>query len=853
MKNWIYQIHWFLGITAGLVLAVVGATGALVAFEDEIMEAISPGIASVESRPEGAVVLSPDALLERFRSERPGVWVEQLTLSADPKRNAVIRTASAEKGKRGETLYVDPTTGAILGQIKGQEFFRTVLQLHRFLLIPTPEGGKGINIGRQITGFSALALVFFALSGLYLRWPRRVLHWRSWFHINFSLSGRNFYWALHSVIGTWVLIVYLLLALTGLSWSYSWYKNGLAVVLTGEAPKERQGGGGGRNREQPAIPESAPAMDAAWQAFITHSNSYYKTASFTIPRKEKEGFNVSYLLPEALHSRQRNSLSVSPAGEVSNVKPYSEDEPLGKRINQSMYELHTGEWFGMPGRIINALASALMLLFTITGFLLYFDRRKKKRSSKLAASAATGSAQATPGSSGYLIVYASQTGTAEQLAWHTASIQTSGGITPTVKSLAKTTAEDLASAEKVLLLLSTFGEGEAPDSARGAIKKLMKSQPQLQHLQFAILALGDRRYRDYCAFALQVESWLLGTGARQLFARIEVDNGDEHAIQQWQQQIASLSGVTTISEWSAPEYEPWVLHSRSLLNQGSVGAAIYSVALVPEHIGKTQWQAGDILEIKPQNNPALVEKFISEHRLDSQQIINGLSLKEWLAKSIFPSAQQLAGKNGQDWVAGLEPLPHREYSIASLPTDGKVELVIRQALNERGELGLGSGWLTQFASEQQIVYARIRSNPSFHAPETPAPMILIGAGTGIAGLRSHLHARRLAGQKDSWLIFGERHRAQDRLFGEELSWLASTGFLVHYHEVFSRDGDGYVQDKLIAEQQLLLEWLARGATIYVCGSLTGVGAGVEAALLDILGEDELQVLREAGRYRRDIY
>ncbi|RYZ89066.1 MAG: hypothetical protein EOO68_25780 [Moraxellaceae bacterium] len=148
---------------------------------------------------------------------------------------------------------------------------------------------------------------------------------------------------------------------------------------------------------------------------------------------------------------------------------------------------------------------------------------------------------------------------------------------------------------------------------------------------------------------------------------------------------------------------------------------------------------------------------------------------------------------------------------------------------------------------------RIRSNPAFHAPHASAPMILIGAGTGFAGLRAHLQARCIAGEKENWLIFGERQRAHDRLFGEEIDELKRSGFLTHCDEVFSRDGDGYVQHKLAAEQDKLLDWLAGGASILVCGSLTGMGAGVEETLTSILGENELQTLRDSGRYRRDLY
>lgn len=806
MRNWLFQLHWFLGITAGIVLAIVGITGGLMSFERQIMQAISPEIVRVQTS--DAIRLSPDEIIERFRTHRPDARVEQITLWPEADRSALIRTAGQGRERRGDSIYVNPYTGDLLGKIYGEQFFRTVRSLHRWLLIPSEEGG--INIGRQITGFSAFALVYFALSGLYLRWPRRPLNWRNWFRIDFSLKGRNFYWALHSVIGTWVLVVYLLLALTGLSWSYAWYKSGLSQLLTGEplqerrgGPEERRGGPGGQGGREgrDGIPQEniAPvAVSLAWNTFAAKAESNYKFASIGVPRSAKDPVAITYVTPDATNDRQRSSMSINAeSGEIVNDQPYKPVEPLGKRIYQGIYELHTGEWFGIPGLIINMIASLLMPLFTITGFLLYLDRRKKKRNSRASASGFSNNHT----DADYCVVYASQTGTAEQLAWHTATILQSGGIKASVKNIAGLDKATLESAKKILFLISTFGEGEAPDSARSFARKLLKSSASLKQLQFAILGLGDKRYADYCAFALQVEQWLLANGAREIFGRISVDNGNEQSIHQWQQQIASVSGVENVTAWSAPEYEEWCLQKRELLNAGSLGSPIYRVTLQPSTPGNIHWQAGDILEIRPQNNP---------------------------------------------------DLPHREYSIASLTTDGQLDLVVRQAFSEKGGLGLGSGWLTAQAEVNGKVLARIRVNTSFHAPSHTCPMILIGAGTGIAGLRAHLHERYLKDQQQNWLIFGERQRDKDRLFANEVDAWKDSGFLTELDEVYSRDGEGYVQNLLVSKQQQLGEWLDRGAVIYVCGSLA-MGAGVNQALIELLGENELQQLIEDNRYRRDIY
>jgi sulfite reductase (NADPH) flavoprotein alpha-component len=843
VKSWVFQIHWFLGITAGLVLAVVGATGALLSFEKQIMTAISPGIVTVVVR-DDTTPLNPDALLARFRVDHPNTWVEQITLSSEAGRSALVRVAAADGKARAQSLYIDPYTGEPLGTPNGQAFFRSVLELHRWLLVPR---GEGVNIGRQITGICAIALIYFALSGLYMRWPRRPLNWRNWFRIDFSLKGRSFYWALHSVIGTWVLVVYLLLALTGLSWSYSWYKSGLSVVLTGEAPKER--GEQRREGEQQELPKIAPTTDIAWRAFLAKTEGQYKTASISIPKKAKDAFAIAYVSPEALHDRQRGNVSITAGGEVTKFQPYAPVEPLGKRIYQGMYELHTGDWFGTPGRIVNMVASLLMPVFTITGFLLYLDRRKKKRHTKQASKAIASTAVTREPD--YLVVYASQSGTSERLAWHTANILNSGGLGANVKSLAEVNADVLTCSQKALFLLSTFGEGEAPDAARSFIKKAKQSSVTLENLHFGLLALGDKCYRDYCGFAIEVEQWLISNGARAIFERINVDNHDENAIQQWEKEVAKLGGVTTIARRQRVEYIPWALSSRRQLNVGSVGNAIYSVELTPAN--NQTWLAGDILEIIPRQNPAKVDAFLRENNLDGNRLVNGLLLQEWLATHELPSGQQVQHTDLEALVASLKPLAKREYSIASLPSDGKVELVIRQAFDENGNLGLGSGWLTAFAQENEQVFAHVRRNPTFHSQDHTGPIIFIGTGTGIAGLRSHILARKAAGNMQNWLVFGERHRAQDRLYGDEFDSWVSSGILQRLDEVFSRDDGIYVQHRLIQEQARVREWLCNNAAIFICGSLTGMAAGVEQALIEIVGRAELDALRDSGRYKRDVY
>ena len=170
-----------------------------------------------------------------------------------------------------------------------------------------------------------------------------------------------------------------------------------------------------------------------------------------------------------------------------------------------------------------------------------------------------------------------------------------------------------------------------------------------------------------------------------------------------------------------------------------------------------------------------------------------------------------------------------------------------------GAPGLASGWLTQDLALGGEIGMRLRTNRSFHGPADETPMILIGNGTGIAGLRAHLKARTAA--SGAWLLFGERTQAHDAFFDAELQAWRASGVLRRLDRCFSRDpGDGrYVQDLVASAADDLRDWVARGAAIYVCGSLEGMSQGVHAALENALGADVVLTMLEDGRYRRDVY
>lgn len=442
-----------------------------------------------------------------------------------------------------------------------------------------------------------------------------------------------------------------------------------------------------------------------------------------------------------------------------------------------------------------ALACVLWLVLTVA--VIAGEIRKRRAARRRAGQLAGEAADAT------LVAYASQTGFAEELAWMTARALSDAGQAVRVVSFSDLDLGLLQASRRALFVVSTTGEGDAPDSASRLVRTLLPHPAALPDLTYGLLSLGDSAYRDYCGFGRALDHWLRHAGAQGLFDAVEVDDADPAAIRHWQHRLNQLTGAQAAPDWTPAAYDRWRLTDRRLLNPGSPGGEAWHVRLEPMD-GRLDWAAGDIAEV---GVPA-------------------------------PDGSEAS----------------REYSIASLPSDGALELVVRLMTAPDGTPGLGSGLLTQGLAVGGELPLRIRRNSAFHGPDAATPLILIGAGTGIAGLRGHLRARE-AGDGGCWLMFGERTCAHDAFFDDELQAALASGALTRLDRAYSRDsGDGaYVQALIDRHADAVRDWVSRGAAVYVCGALEGMAPGVHAALERALGADGLIALTDAGRYRRDVY
>ncbi|MDR6839975.1 sulfite reductase flavoprotein subunit alpha [Pseudoxanthomonas sacheonensis] len=521
-------------------------------------------------------------------------------------------------------------------------------------------------------------------------------------------------------------------------------------------------------------------------------------------------------------------------------------------IAAAFFALQQGDWWPAMPRADRWIGAAIALFSYLLFCAAFLWRSRTRKANDDIPNAATRD-------SSVLVVHASQTGFAQQLAERSAENLRNSGLTVKLRAIAEVDSAMLATAGRVLFVASTTGEGDPPDQALAFVRDVMGQPAALGRLRYAVLALGDREYEHFCGFGHQLDNWLRQHGAQSLFDIVEVDNADESALRHWQHHLGQLSGVTDLPDWTQPRYERWTLVERRELNPGSVGGGAFHLAMTPSAESVGHWVAGDIAEIGPRHSPLVVAALLGQAGIaaDASVVIDGQlqSLAELLAGSHLPTLDEIRDMDAQALAETLKPLPHREYSIASLPSDGALHILLRRLLRADGTPGIGSGWLCDYAPVGGEIALRLRSNPNFHAPDPAKPMILIGNGTGIAGLRAHLKQRIAVGARRNWLLFGERNSDRDFFYRDEILHWQAQNHIERLDLAFSRDRTErvYVQQKLQAMAEVLHEWVKAGASIYVCGSLAGMAPGVDGALRRILGDANVESMLTEGRYRRDVY
>lgn len=383
----------------GVFLFIVGITGAILSFEKEITKFINQDSFYVTA-PLNQEKLTPKELLEKYQITNPKAKINSISVSTDASESSVINIAGSGEGreaKRGINIYINPYTAEVLPEVKGKAFFSLILDLHRRLMLG--------EVGKQIVAISTIALIILTISGIIIYWGRIKHSFFKSFTFKFKHKGRAFLSTMHSAVGMWVIPFYLLVALTGLFWSYQWYNTmfykiaGVEKPQRQQAPQMQQGqkneeaskspkvegqktqkDGQPRGESQRGGDNSAKFDDLqkAVNMFNIFVQKDYYTFTVKLPQKGTL-YSFSYLDDKSKHFRESNSLEVDINSWQLVKHERFENKPLNEQLMRSILPLHTGEYFGLIGQIGMFLASSLMALFVITGFMLFINRHKKKK------------------------------------------------------------------------------------------------------------------------------------------------------------------------------------------------------------------------------------------------------------------------------------------------------------------------------------------------------------------------------------------------------------------------------------------------------------------------------------------
>lgn len=536
------------------------------------------------------------------------------------------------------------------------------------------------------------------------------------------------------------------------------------------------------------------------------------------------------------------------------------------------------------------------------------------------------------------ILFGTETGNSRDLAKGLAEGARLQGFEPDVLDMADYKPRRLKDEKDLLIVCSTHGEGDPPQSAMNFFEFIEGHKaPKLESTRFCVLALGDSTYEKYCEAGKRLDRRLEELGGTRIMDRVDCDVDYDAAADRWRQDLLVLLGPGTtggapaqaarLSSAEAPAAQTYgkrnpfpatVIDSLRIVGRESTKDTRHiEIDIAGSGFA---YEPGDALGVAAGNDPRLVETILEATGLTGAEVAAGGKsdaplatalerdfeitaatprfLEHWAelsgsvelnalcdAEAAAERAAFLKGHHVIDIVrafpvqgltaeallGGLRPLQPRLYSIASslsaAPDEAHLTLSpVRYLLHDEPRCGVASGHLADRLETGAVLPVYVQENPNFRLPAPDVPIIMIGAGTGVAPYRAFLQEREVQEASGrSWLFFGERNFRSDFLYQTEWQEFLKAGVLSRMDVAFSRDREAkvYVQHRLKEQAADLFAWLEEGAHIYVCGDGAHMAPDVHEALIAVIeeqgrigrdsAEDYLRNLQQDRRYQRDVY
>ncbi|MBO9618578.1 MAG: PepSY domain-containing protein [Niabella sp.] len=374
MRKFVNDIHLWLGLASGIILFLVCLSGTIYTFRTEIEERLNKELYFVKDY-QGKQVLSLDSLIATVEKSTQNK-ISSVTIPADSKR--AWSFAAKPRGKeagRGKTILVNPYTGSVTGdtQTGSSRFFLTVMKMHRWLLM---EQGTG----RIIVGIATIIFAVMLLSGIILWLPRRLRYWKQGLTILFRGKWKRINHDLHNTLGFYSFIFLLIMALTGLCWSFNWYRTGASKILGAEIF--------GSKKEKPMqAAQGAGTMLSPDEVFKIAGRelNYQGTTRLGFPEGKGAAFTISKNNADAWNTAAADKLTIDAySGSVLKKEVFA-SKTAGQKIAASIRSIHTGEIFGWCSKIIYFISCFIATSLPVTGTFIWINKMKKKkpRSSKI--------------------------------------------------------------------------------------------------------------------------------------------------------------------------------------------------------------------------------------------------------------------------------------------------------------------------------------------------------------------------------------------------------------------------------------------------------------------------------------
>jgi uncharacterized iron-regulated membrane protein len=352
MRKFLFNLHLYVALIAGVLILILGLTGSIMAFEQEIDHVLHWKLTYVTPQPRALSLVGIAGVVSRAYPDEP---IRGYGLSTSPNMSYQVAT-------RKRLVYINQYTGEILGTQSGGDavstFLGTVHQLHLRLLIRNKADTGGL-----IESCAGLAVIFLALTGLYLWWPlkRLTLRWngptrRSWFD-------------LHNSTGIFSLVFLLILATTGVVIGFDEITTPLFFKVTGSTPAPRPP----RNSDPHALNAQAITPDQAVELART---ALPGAAPFAIDVPGPNGtWFIRARFPEDLTPGGRSQVVIDQYTGKVLFALGSRTAPGGARMVIANRAIHTGDILGIPSKIVMSLASLMVVVQFVSGVVMWWKRR----------------------------------------------------------------------------------------------------------------------------------------------------------------------------------------------------------------------------------------------------------------------------------------------------------------------------------------------------------------------------------------------------------------------------------------------------------------------------------------------